>query len=200
VHGNVEDRSADRHDSELERAVQDCRDEFAAKFLTYGHSWAILRISSLVDRVWTKSARIRRLEELKSRSVSPRVTEGAAAEYRGVVNYSVMLLDRLDHEGLSIPRIEAHSVDRWSTDDRALATYDAITSSTRELLERKDHDYDGAWRSMRVTTITDEILVRVLRVNSILDSGTPDVAVLRDQFQDVLNYSLFAIALLSLEE
>ncbi|WP_138946830.1 DUF1599 domain-containing protein [Plantibacter sp. M259] len=81
-----------------------------------------------------------------------------------------------------------------------MATYGSITSATRELLERKDHDYDGAWKSMRVTTITDEVLVRVSRVNSILDGSEPDSAVLRDQFQDILNYALFAIALLSVKE
>ncbi|MDZ8172426.1 DUF1599 domain-containing protein [Microbacterium xanthum] len=188
-----------KHETELGKAVGACRDEFSEKFTAYGHSWAILRVSSLADRVWTKAARIRRLEELASRSVSPRVPEGAVAEYRGVVNYSVMLLDRLDHEGLSVPDLNAPSVERWSSLATAMSTYDSITSATRELLERKDHDYDGAWRSMRTTTITDEILVRISRVNSILSSPAPDIEVLRDQFQDILNYSLFAIALLSLE-
>ncbi|AZH83544.1 DUF1599 domain-containing protein [Plantibacter sp. PA-3-X8] len=189
-----------RHETELANAVLACREEFAAKFATYGYSWAILRVPSLVDRVWTKAARIRRLEELESRAVEPRIPEDVEAEYRGVVNYSVMLLDRLDHEGLTAPRLGSPPADRWATPQRAMATYGSITSATRELLERKDHDYDGAWKSMRVTTITDEVLVRVSRVNSILDGSEPDSAVLRDQFQDILNYALFAIALLSVKE
>ncbi|WP_138946829.1 DUF1599 domain-containing protein [Plantibacter sp. M259] len=95
-----------RHETELANAVLACREEFAAKFATYGYSWAILRVPSLVDRVWTKAARIRRLEELESRAVEPRIPEDVEAEYRGVVNYSVMLLDRLDHEGLTAPALD----------------------------------------------------------------------------------------------
>lgn len=200
VHALAGERQGpEKHESELATAIRACRAEFSEKFAVYGYSWAILRVSSLVDRVWTKAARIRRLEELASRSLSPRVPEGAIAEYRGVVNYSVMLLDRLNHEALSVPDLNARPVERWSSAAKALSTYDSITSATRELLERKDHDYDGAWRSMRVTTITDEILVRISRVNSILSGHAPDIEGLRDQFQDILNYSLFAIALLSLE-
>jgi hypothetical protein len=189
------DGRSGEHETELAHAVSACRQEFVAKYAIYGQSWAILRVSSLVDRVWTKAARIRRLEGLKSSSIEPQIAESVLDEYRGIVNYSVMILDRLQHEGLEIPSLGSRSVDRWSSAAKAASSYDSIAGAARELLERKDHDYGGAWRYMRVSTITDEILVRVARVNAVLDSADPDISVLEDQFNDVLNYSLFAIVL-----
>jgi hypothetical protein len=164
-----------------------CRDIFEKKLSDYGTSWRIMRPSSLTDQIYIKARRIRSLEEKGCAAVD----EGIEPEFIGIVNYCAIALIQLKlGPGSQIPA------------DKALAEYDkAITTSTALMLN-KNHDYDEAWRHMRVSSFTDIILQKLLRTKEIEDhNGHTLISEGVDaNYMDMINYALFALIKLNYEE
>ncbi len=150
------------------------------------------RPTSILDRIYTKVIRIRKLESLGGIGL---VEDSLRSEYLGVLNYCIMLLDKLsDDAGSMHPGFEVPP--RWATEEAAKATYDRLLSAAADILLAKNHDYDEAWRHMRSETLTDELLVRLQRIHflraggTVTDDGPYDLVV--QQLIDMVNYSVLA--------
>lgn len=162
-----------------------CRDLYTKKMKDYGSAWRILRLPSLTDQIFIKAQRIRSLQENEVRKVD----EGEASEFIGIINYSIMALIQLD-KGVAIqPDLDVED---------AVKLYDEKVQLTKDLMEAKNHDYGEAWRDMRVSSLTDLILQKILRVKQIEDNkGKTLVSEGIDaNYQDMINYSVFALLLL----
>lgn len=168
-------------------SIRQCRDIFEKKMKDYGSAWRILRTSSLTDQIFIKANRIRTIQE----TGESKVGEDIAGEFIGIINYSVMALIQLDLGSSEETDMEL---------DRGLKLYDEKVQSTYELMERKNHDYGEAWRDMRVSSLCDLILMKILRVKQIEDNkGMTLISEGIDaNYQDMLNYAVFA--LIQLEE
>lgn len=172
------------HDTaaEFAQAKGLCRNIFEKKLKDYGTSWRIMRPSSLTDQIYIKARRIRSLEEKGMENAS--VNEGIEPEFIGVVNYCVIALIQLSlgpGEQLSI--------------DKALELYDEKLDGATQLMANKNHDYDEAWRLMRVSSFTDIILQKLLRTKEIEDhNGRTLISEGVDaNYMDMINYALFAL-------
>jgi len=167
---------------EYDGVIAGCRSLFVNKMTDYGSAWRILRLPSLTDQIFIKAQRIRSLQENQVR----RVDEGQGSEFIGIINYSIMALIQLDLGIADQPDLDTA---------KATELYDAKIASTKALMEAKNHDYGEAWRDMRVTSLTDLILQKVLRVKQIEDNqGKTLVSEGIDaNYQDMINYSVFAL-------
>ncbi len=148
----------------------------------YGSAWRILRLPSLTDQIFIKAQRIRQLQENEVRKVD----EGERSEFIGIINYSVMALVQLDLGVVEQPDLST---------EEATVLYDKYVKITKELMEKKNHDYGEAWRDMRVSSLTDLILQKLLRVKQIEDNkGKTLVSEGIDaNYQDMINYAVFAM-------
>ena len=166
-----------------------CRDLFSKKLKDYGASWRILRPQSVTDQILIKAKRIRNIEE---KGVSL-VNEDIASEFIGIVNYGIIGLIQLDL-GFS-DRVDIKELE-------VLAIYDRFMQNTTELMYAKNHDYDEAWRSMRVSSYTDLILTKIYRTKQIEENkGNTIVSEGIDaNYMDMVNYSLFALIKLNFKE
>jgi len=172
---------------EYDRVIEECRKLFVNKTKDYGTAWRILRLPSLTDQIFIKAQRIRGLQENEVRKVD----EGELPEFMGIINYAVMALIQLDRGIAEKPDLDAET---------AIGLYDQKVALTKALMENKNHDYGEAWRSMRVSSLTDLILQKLLRVKEIENNdGKTDVSEGVDaNYQDMINYAVFA--LIHLEE
>ncbi len=158
-----------------------CRAVFVDKMEDYGTSWRVMRPSSLTDQIYIKARRIRSLEEKHG---AARVNEGIEPEFIGIINYCVMALIQLDlGSGPSLDYEEAAKL------------YDMNLARATALMENKNHDYDEAWRQMRVSSFTDIILQKLQRTKEIEDhQGRTKVSEGLDaNYMDMINYALFAL-------
>ena len=162
--------------------VAECRALFAKKLHDYGASWRILRPSSLTDQIMIKALRIRSLET----KAEQRINEGVDNEYIGIVNYGIIGLIQLE-------RIPSDKPDLSS--EEALELYDQLIEETYQLMVDKNHDYDEAWRKMRISSITDIILTKIFRTKEIEDlAGKTLVSEgIAANYQDMINYAIFAL-------
>ena len=167
-------------DEQFKEAIKECRTLFAKKLHDYGPSWRILRPMSLTDQLFIKAKRIRSLEVKKESLVG----EGIRPEFVALVNYGIVGLIQLD-------RGYVDEVD--ITPDEAMKLYDAHAKEALELMLRKNHDYDEAWRSMRVSSYTDFILTKLQRVKEIEDlNGETLVSEgIGSNYMDIINYAVF---------
>ena len=167
-------------EDQFKDTVSECRSLFEKKLHDYGASWRILRPSSLTDQLYIKAKRIRSLE-IKKESL---VGEGIRPEFIALINYGIIGL-------IQLARGFADSVD--VTPAEALGLYDHYATEALELMIRKNHDYDEAWRSMRVSSYTDLILTKIERIKEIEDlHGQVLVSEGRDaNYMDVINYAVF---------
>lgn len=167
-------------DGQFEQVMGECRTLFTKKLHDYGASWRILRPSSLTDQLFIKAKRIRSLEIKK---VS-RVGDGIRPEFIALINYGIIGLIQLD-KGF------ADTVDM--TAEEALIMYDKYANEALELMKRKNHDYDEAWRSMRVSSYTDFILTKIERIKEIEDLGGETIASegIGSNYMDIINYAVF---------
>ena len=151
----------------------------------YGSAWRILRLPSLTDQIFIKAQRIRSLQENEVRKID----EDATGEFIGIINYSVMALIQLDLGIATQPDLNV---------EQATQMYDQKISLTKKLMEDKNHDYGEAWREMRVSSLTDLILQKLLRVKQIEDNkGKTLVSEGIDaNYQDMINYAVFALILI----
>jgi hypothetical protein len=144
-----------------------------------------LRLPSLTDQIYIKAQRIRSLQENDVRKVD----EGEAGEFIGIINYSIMALIQLELGVVEQPDLNV---------EKAIQLYDTKVRETKELMENKNHDYGEAWREMRVNSLTDLILQKLLRVKQIEDNkGKTLVSEGIDaNYQDMINYAVFALILM----
>ena len=144
-----------RTSQQYDAVITTCRNLFEQKMQDYGSAWRILRLPSLTDQIFIKAQRIRGLQ----RNAVRRVDEGEAPEFMGIVNYAVMALIQLDKGVVEQPDL--------NTPQKRSTLYDEqITSHTKSLMENKNHDYGEAWREMRISSLTDLILQKLLRVKA----------------------------------
>ena len=160
--------------------MAECRELFAKKLHDYGASWRILRPSSLTDQLFIKAKRIRSLE-IKKESL---VGEGIRPEFVALINYGIVGLIQTE-KGF------ADTVD--ISVEEALELYDRYAHEALELMKRKNHDYDEAWRSMRVSSYTDFILSKLQRIKEIedLDGKTLVSEGVEGNYMDIINYAVF---------
>lgn len=175
----------DTTSQEYDKVISICRTLFVNKMKDYGSAWRILRLPSLTDQIYIKAQRIRSLQENEVRKVD----EGEAGEFIGIINYSIMALIQLELGIVEQPDLDV---------EKATWHYDAKIKETKELMENKNHDYGEAWREMRVNSLTDLILQKLLRVKQIEDNkGKTLVSEGIDaNYQDMINYSVFALILM----
>ena len=163
-----------------------CKSLFENKTRDYGTAWRILRLPSITDQIYIKAQRIRSIQEKGTQKVEDPIKD----EFVGIINYCVMALMQAElRDGSEVEM----------TFDQLEPLYDRITDETLDLLQNKNHDYGEAWRGMRVTSITDIILMKLLRVKQIEDNkGRTLVSEgVRANYQDMINYSVFAMILLN---
>ena len=173
-------------EEQFRAVMKECRDLFWKKLHDYGASWRILRPSSLTDQLFIKAKRIRSLE-IKQESL---VGEGIRPEFIALINYGIVGLIQLE-------RGYVDSVDLSPED--AMALYDSHADEALQLMLRKNHDYDEAWRSMRVSSYTDFILTKLQRIKEIEDlAGNTLVSEGIDaNYMDIINYAVFGVIKLS---
>lgn len=182
----LEAMSNPKTEKEFHAVLAQCRKLFVDKMKDYGPAWRILRTPSLTDQIFIKVKRIRTLQT----EVEHLVDEGIEPEFIGVVNYAAMGIIQLQLGVVDKPDL---------TTERATALYDKVTHEAYELMTRKNHDYDEAWRDMRVSSITDLIMSKVLRTKSIEDNGGKTIVSegLDANYYDMINYAVFALILLA---
>jgi len=168
--------------SEYDAIIGVCRKLFIKKTTDYGSAWRILRMPSITDQIFIKAQRIRTIEEKKVSKVEDDIT----SEYIGIVNYCIIAMMQLDLPDDARTELPADEV----------ATYfDKAVIETKDLMSAKNHDYGEAWRDMRVSSLTDLILMKILRVKQIENNLGQTLASegVRANYQDMLNYSVFAL-------
>ncbi|MEY8021431.1 DUF1599 domain-containing protein [Muriicola sp. SD30] len=170
--------TSEQYDAIIER----CRELFVKKMKDYGSAWRILRLPSLTDQIFIKAQRIRSLQEKEVRKVD----EDERSEFIGIINYSIMALIQIEKGVVEQPDLSL---------SQASDLYDKYAAATKKLMEDKNHDYGEAWREMRVSSLTDLILQKLLRVKQIEDNkGVTLVSEgIGANYQDIINYAVFAM-------
>ncbi len=164
------------------KVIDQCRALFENKMKDYGSAWRVLRISSLTDQIYIKAQRIRSLQLKKVKKIN----EGEVPEFIGIINYSIMALIQLEKGVSEKPDF---------TSNQILSFYNEKVKETFELMLAKNHDYGEAWRDMRITSLTDLIIQKLIRVKKIEEnSGKTIVSEGIDaNYQDIINYAIFAL-------
>lgn len=167
---------------EYDSVIAVCRNLFANKMKDYGSAWRILRLPSLTDQIFIKAQRIRSLQENDVRKVD----EDETSEFIGIINYSVMALIQLELGVADQPDLDA---------GKAVSLYDDKINLTKNLMLAKNHDYGEAWRDMRISSLTDLILQKLLRVKQIEDNKGKTIVSegIDANYQDMINYAVFAL-------
>ena len=167
---------------QYDAVITKCRTLFINKMSDYGSAWRILRLPSLTDQIFIKAQRIRSLQQNDVRKVD----EGEVSEFIGIINYCIMALIQLEKGVVEQPDMTTEEATKLYTEQAAI---------TKKLMEDKNHDYGEAWRDMRVSSLTDLILQKLLRVKSIENNeGETIVSEGVDaNYQDMINYAVFAL-------
>jgi len=168
--------------AQFEKVIALCRDLFQKKLVDYGPSWRIMRPQSITDQIFIKANRIRSLE-LKGVSM---VDEGIKPEFIGIVNYGVIGL-------IQLAKGFADTTDM--TAEEAMTLYDKYITETKELMYAKNHDYDEAWRSMRISSYTDLILMKIYRTKQIESHNGKTIVSegIDANYMDMINYAIFGL-------
>ncbi|MGV3509356.1 MAG: DUF1599 domain-containing protein [Sphingobacteriaceae bacterium] len=167
---------------EYDAVIKTCRDLFIKKTKDYGTAWRILRPSSITDQIFIKAQRIRTLEEKKVSKVG----EDIISEYIGIINYCIIAMMQLELDSSTPTELPLEQVE---------IEFNKKATETKELMFAKNHDYGEAWREMRISSLTDLILMKILRVKQIEDNEGKTLASegIKANYQDMLNYSAFAL-------
>lgn len=168
--------------AQYEAVINVCKSLFIKKTTDYGTAWRILRIESITDQIFIKAQRIRTLEEKKISKVGEDIT----SEYIGIVNYCIIAMMQLDCAPETPTELPA---------DEVGVLFDEKVNETKNLMFAKNHDYGEAWRDMRISSLTDLILMKLLRVKQIEDNKGQTLASegVKANYQDMLNYAVFAL-------
>lgn len=175
--------------AQFEKVIALCRDLFQKKLVDYGPSWRIMRTQSITDQIFIKANRVRSLE-LKGVSM---VDEGIKPEFIGIVNYGVIGL-------IQLAKGFADTTDM--TAEEAMGLYDKYITETKELMYAKNHDYDEAWRSMRISSYTDLILMKIYRTKQIESHNGKTIVSegIDANYMDMINYAIFGLIKLEFGE
>ena len=167
---------------QYDAVIATCKELFTNKMSDYGSAWRILRLPSLTDQIFIKAQRIRGLQQNAERKVD----EDETSEFIGIINYAIMALIQLEKGVVEQPDLST---------EEAIKLYDKHVDITRQLMLDKNHDYGEAWRDMRISSLTDLILQKLLRVKQIENNqGKTLVSEGIDaNYQDMINYSVFAM-------
>jgi len=167
---------------EYKDIISSCKEVFLKKYKDYGSAWRILRLPSITDQIFIKAQRIRTIQEKNLMKVD----EGIENEFIGIINYSMIAIIQLnfkDDERIEIPFEELDLL------------YDTSSNETIKLLENKNHDYDEAWRDMRVSSMLDIILMKLYRTKQIENNNGKTIISegVKANYQDIINYSVFCL-------
>ena len=164
------------------RIIQECKQLFAGKTRDYGTAWRILRLSSITDQIYIKAQRIRSIQEKGTQKVGDPVKD----EFIGIINYCIIAMIQLQLGGKEKMEMSFGELEPY---------YDKAVQETLGLLENKNHDYGEAWREMRITSITDIILMKLLRIKQIEDNNGQTLVSegVKANYQDMINYAVFAL-------
>jgi len=167
---------------QYDNVINVCRDLFHKKMKDYGSAWRILRLASLTDQIFIKAQRIRGLQKNSVRKID----EGQSDEFIGVINYSIMALIQLDKGIVEEPDLDL---------DESLVLYNQTAEKTKNLMLDKNHDYGEAWRDMRVSSLTDLIIQKLLRIKQIEDNAGKTLVSegIDANYSDIINYAVFAL-------
>ena len=181
IYGKLSDIMADTS-KQYNDVIEICRSLFINKMKDYGSAWRILRLPSLTDQIFIKAQRKRGLQQNKEQ----RVDEGQVSEFIGIINYSIMALVQLEIGVVEQPDLSL---------EQATQAYDEKVAVTKQLMLDKNHDYGEAWRDMRVSSLTDLILQKLLRVKQIEDNQGKTIVSegIDANYQDMINYAVFAL-------
>lgn len=171
---------------QYDEVISHCRQLYVNKMKDYGPAWRILRLPSLTDQIFIKAQRIRSIEQKGTQLVE----DDLRGEFIGILNYSIMALIQLEL-GVS------DKIDLGA--EEATQLFDKYTGQTKDLMERKNHDYGEAWREMRISSITDLILQKVLRIKQIEDNSGKTIVSegLDANYMDMVNYAAFVLIKMS---
>lgn len=176
----------DKTTHEYKEVIATCKALFARKTKDYGTAWRVLRLPSITDQIYIKAQRIRSIQEKGVQKVEDPVGD----DFIGIINYCMIALIQLQLEGttkmeMNFSELEPH--------------YDQAASETFDLLQNKNHDYSEAWRDMRVSSMTDIILMKLLRVKQIEDNQGKTLASegVKANYQDMINYAVFCLIKMS---
>lgn len=175
--------------TEYDEVIAGCKHIFLSKSSDYGTSWRIMRLTSIADQIYIKAQRIRTIEEKGSKKID----EGAESEFRGIVNYCVIGLIQLELKDDASPEISIEPL---------TVLYEKHIAETKRLMLEKNHDYGEAWRNMLVSTFTDMILMRLLRIKQIMQANGNTIMSegVEANLQDMINYSVFALIHLTINK
>ena len=167
---------------QYDAVIDTCKSLFIKKMSDYGSAWRILRLPSLTDQIFIKAQRIRSLQQNDVRKVD----EGEASEFIGIINYCIMALIQLEKGVVEQPDMST---------EEATKLYEEKVAITKQLMEDKNHDYGEAWRDMRVSSLTDLILQKLLRVKTIENNAGKTLVSegIDANYQDMINYAIFAM-------
>jgi len=176
--------------TQFDSIIKNCTDIFAKKMNDYGSAWRILRTSSLTDQIFIKAQRIRSIEEKGSKKID----EGIKPEFIGIANYAVIALMQLELGEIQISG-KPDNLPRELRAEKAHILYNKHITMAKDLMENKNHDYGEAWRDMRISSITDLILMKIMRIKQIEDNkGKTLISEGIDaNYYDIINYAIFAL-------
>ena len=162
--------------------ISECKDIFAKKTKDYGTAWRILRLPSITDQILIKAQRIRSIQEKGEQKVG----EDISNEFKGIINYCIIALVQMQLNGTEEMEIPFSTLE---------PKYDQAAEATLSLLQDKNHDYGEAWRDMRVSSMTDIILMKLMRVKQIEDNAGKTLISegIDANYQDMINYSVFCL-------
>lgn len=168
------------------QVISQCREIFRKKLEDYGPSWRILRIPSITDQLFIKAKRIRSIQEKKE----SKVREGIEGEFMALVNYSIIAMIQVELDPAGDPDLDKSI---------ALQMYDQKANEIETLMDAKNHDYGEAWRDMRISSMTDLILVKLFRIKQIEENDGKTIISegVDSNFMDIANYAIFCLILLS---
>ena len=172
----------EKTNTQFDQVLAGCRSVFEKKLKDYGASWRIMRPSTVTDQIFIKAKRIRTLELTHTAMVD----EGILPEFMGIINYGIIGLIQLEKQFVN-------EIDM--TPEEALAAYDRFAAEVRRLMIAKNHDYDEAWRLMRIPSYTDLILTKIQRVKQIEDNDGKTVISegVDANYMDMINYAVFGV-------
>ncbi len=168
--------------AQYDEVISNCKNLFIKKTTDYGTAWRILRLPSITDQIFIKAQRIRTLEDKKVSKVG----DGIAGEYIGIVNYCIIAMMQQELDTNTTLELPIYDVE---------IAFDQKVIETKELMFAKNHDYGEAWRDMRISSLTDLILMKLLRVKQIEDNLGETLASegVKANYQDMMNYAIFAL-------
>jgi len=167
---------------QYDAVISRCKDIFLKKMNDYGTAWRILRVSSITDQIFIKAQRIRSIEDKGTQ----RVSDGVDSEFMGIINYCIIALIQLE---------KGHESDLEMSEAAVVEHFDKHVKEAKRLMENKNHDYGEAWRDMRVSSMTDLILMKLLRIKQIENNKGETLISegIAANYYDITNYAVFAL-------